>query len=130
MTDKLARHWTKNKQGIFTLTDCTGHEVGTLEHILLQCPALKQVRVKMVRLALDVAEVNPIIGDLIRTIFNSEDYTIVMQFLLDCSSIPDVILIKEKFGLDFLGPLLYISRNWCYSLHRERLTQLGLSKFR
>ena len=34
-TDKLSRHWTVNKNGYYLIPDCSGNDVGSLEHMLL-----------------------------------------------------------------------------------------------
>ena len=47
------------------------------------------------------------------------------QFLLDCSIIPAIILLRQSHGVEILSELFYLTRTWCYSLHRERLRQLG-----
>ena len=39
-TDKLVRHWSRNKSGVCLLPGCSGSALGSLEHILLQCPTL------------------------------------------------------------------------------------------
>ena len=47
-TDRLARHWTpSNPNGLCRLPGCEGHE-GTLQHILLQCSALTEARLKVI----------------------------------------------------------------------------------
>ena len=44
-TDYLTRHWSKsNPSGHCLLPGCVGDQHGTLEHILLHCPALSEAR--------------------------------------------------------------------------------------
>ena len=45
-TDYLSRHWTANKQGYCQLDTCQDI-IGDLEHLLLACPGLESVRLKM-----------------------------------------------------------------------------------
>ena len=40
ITDQLARHWTSNSAGFCTLPNCSMNTYGSLEHLLLVCPAL------------------------------------------------------------------------------------------
>ena len=50
-TDRLVRHWsTTNPTGVCLLPGCSGEEVGSLEHILVYCPALSTVRSDIVKL--------------------------------------------------------------------------------
>ena len=50
VTDKLSRYWTQNKAGICSIPTCTGQDIGSLEHLLLFCPALSDARERMVEL--------------------------------------------------------------------------------
>ena len=51
------------------------------------------------------------------------------QFLLDCSTIPDVISASQSLGEAFVhNHLFYISRIWVYAIHRERLKKFGMWK--
>ena len=53
-TDKLSRHWTDNKAGVCKLPFCTGVDIGSLEHILLFCPGLKEARSNVTKLAIKI----------------------------------------------------------------------------
>ena len=47
-----------------------------------------------------------------------------MQFLLDCSAIPEVIHAAQIYGEKVYRDLFYLSRTWCFALHRERMKRL------
>ena len=130
ITDKLARHWSQNEAGHCSLPTCSTNAIGSLEHFLLFCPALQEPRDKMMKLCHDVSETNDIVKSITKLIFNDPNYKRRMQFLLDCSTIPEVIQLTQRYNLEVLGQLFYISRNWCYAIHRSRMTQLGLYKYR
>ena len=130
ITDQLSRHWTSNKSGICSLPSCTGQAIGSLEHILLHCPSLSSMRIKMINLSTEVSKCSPVLEALLASILNDTDHTKLMQFLLDCSALPEVVILKQEFGLQPLMTLFYISRTWCYNIHRSRMTQLGLFKYR
>ena len=50
-TDRLQRHWTQNKEGYCLLPTCAPTQsLGSLEHLLLYCPALQNTREKLLRL--------------------------------------------------------------------------------
>ena len=131
-TDKLVRHWSKNKSGVCLLPGCSGTALGSLEHILLQCPALHSTHHRLEQLSLCVTTMYPPVADLIKTLLNTgnPDKKLAMQLILDCSAIPEVISLVQCHGPDVLHHLFYVSRNWCYSVHRKRMDLLGLFQYR
>ena len=130
ITDQLSRHWTSNKAGSCLVPGCSTQEVGSLVHLLLHCTALQDPRKKMIQLSLEVAKDTPVLGDLIQDVLYNPDNNQLMQLLLDCSVLPSVITLTQTYGQDLLQPLFYISRNWCYSIHRKRMNLLGLPQYR
>ena len=130
ITDQLSRHWTSNKAGSCLVPGCSTQEVGSLVHLLLHCTALQDPRKKMIQLSLEVAKDTPVLGDLIQDVLYNPDNNQLMQLLLDCSVLPSVITLTQTYGQDLLQPLFYISRNWCYSIHRKRMNLLGLPEYR
>ena len=88
-------------------------------NFLTSCPSLEQSRLDMFDLWKKQAVRNPIL------------YTVIMeamscsteqkcQFLLDCSTLASVINLVQTFGDSVLQDLFYITRTYCYVLHRER----------
>ena len=132
VTDRLSRHWTSNKDGICTIPGCSGTDIGTLEHLLLFCPSLADSRTRVTELWLTAAADNPDLSDIIHEILSSHDHApdTAVQFLLDCSSFPAVIYLKQTFGPEYVYPLFYLTRSWCYSMHRARMTKIGLPQYR
>ena len=61
----------------------------------------------------------------IKKFLKSTDVTFQTQFLLDCSVLPDIILLQQKLGFQILEDLFYLTRSWCYAIHRERLKILN-----
>ena len=49
-----------------------------------------------------------------------------MQFLLDCGAVPQVIKAVQQHGPQVSNLLFKLTRTFCYSVHRDRLKQLGL----
>ena len=103
---------------------------GSLEHILLHCPALHAARTRMFILCHKVSRESEELSTIINMVLQSSEEMLRMQFLLDCTTIPAVIRITQLLGTDTRDRLLYIGRTWCYSIHRERMNQLGLLSFR
>ena len=130
-TDQLTRHWTENQAGLCKLSTCTGMDNGSLEHILLFCPALNEARNNVAKLALDLPENNKEVLELVtKALDDKTEEEFRMQFLLDASSMPIVIRLCQIQGRKILETIFKISRSWCYSVHRSRMTQLGLFQFR
>ena len=129
ITDQLARHWTSNSAGFCTLPNCSMNTYGSLEHLLLVCPALEVARKRMKKLCKEKSEENHIIKNIVNSALNNSA-EILMQFLLDCTVMPAVITLKQSYGNQHVDELLRLSRNWCYTMHRDRMTQLGLFQYR
>ena len=130
VTDQLSRHWTSNKSGVCLLPDCSGQEVGSLEHLLLLCPALKDARDRIIEQWLCAASNHLELKDIIHSMLYGQKVETVMQFILDCSSFPEVISLRQCSGLQLVTHLFYLTRSWCYSIHRSRMNKLGLPQFR
>ena len=125
VTDKLARHWRQNTSGICSIPGCTGQDIGSLEHMLLFCPALSDVRHRVIQLCHRVSSESEVLKNILSFYLNGQTTDIVMQFLLDCSVLPAVIKLRQNGSTDIVENLFYITRTWCYSIHRSRMTKIG-----
>ena len=131
LTDKLQRHWTQNKLGVCLLPSCTPSNIeGSLEHILLYCTALAPTRVRLLQLCRNISLNDPVLSAILIPALSSGDQQSIMQLLLDCTTIPVIIDHTQKYGTNLQDKVLYFGRTWCYSIHRERMNQLGLFDFR
>ena len=131
LTDWLQRHWTENRGGVCSLPGCRQQGVaGTLEDLLLLCHSLEQARGGLHNLASKVSSEHAVLGIVINDIFGNHSTGDKMQLLLDPSTIPLVIQATQILGNHIRDRLMYLGRAWCYTLHRERVTQLGLLKYR
>merc|ERR1712208_88379 len=107
---------------------CTHREVvESPEHILLSCQAYHSARLQLISAALRTRNCQTNLLFL-RHLFSST--VNMMQFLLDPSSIPEIISYVRINGEDIFNDILYIGRTWCYSLHRERSKRLGRWNFK
>ena len=70
----------------------------------------------------------PVLNDLVTSLCKPQNPNFI-QFLLDCSCLPEVILAAQEHGDGELAHLFRISRTWVYSLHRTRLKKLGRWNF-
>ena len=131
LTDMQQRHWTNNKTGYCLLPGCTSHHIpGTLEHLLLFCPSLNLKRLTLLNLGRLISQEHPALSAILTEFLSSDNTSDRMQLLLDCTVIPQVVRANQTYGPHILDRLLYFGRTWCYNVHRERVTQLGLLKFR
>ena len=125
-TEKVCRFWSKNRRGLCLSPSCNDLcIVEDIEHILVRCLSLDKTRVNLMRFTSQYASSQPLhIRYLVHQCCAPSNYLFI-QFLLDCSVIPDVISAKQNYGPEVLNPIFYITRTWCYALHRERLKILG-----
>ena len=124
-TEKLCRFWSTNSAGICLLDACKAKKVSDdLEHILFSCDGLAETRKRLLTFTTDYIydkpEIQPIVAK-----YLSESKFEFCQFLVDCSVQSLVISSYQLYGKPIHDHLFYITRTWCYSLHRERLRQLG-----
>ena len=124
-TDYLARLWSSNNpSGLCTLPGCDNQESGTLEHLLLHCSPLADARGRVIHPWANHMDSNqdllPIVTH--HTTLNPDLH---VQFLLDPSSLPGVILATRN-KKEILSHCFYLARAWVYTLHarRSRLQKL------
>ena len=130
-TDLLSSHWTTNRSGVCLLPLCTGSCLGSIEHLLLFCPALHETRNKMMKLMYEVASESLHLHNIISWVLSHPDRkSVLTQFLLDCSSLPIVANMCQQYDSVIKQRLYYITRNWCYSMHRSRMTLMKLPQYR
>ena len=93
------------------------------------CPAYTKVRQRMFSLCLSVSNSVSltIITDML--LKSRESDSQLMQLLLDCSALPEVIAAAQLHGDQDFTDLFYIGRNWCFCVHRERLKRMGKWNF-
>ena len=139
MSDYHTRHWSKsNPLGYCQLCQANLHSqpslgavssdvlpLGTLEHQLLVCPSLETSRERCKTLWKESCLDKPDIWNLIDKNDSMEPHP-QLQFLLDPSCCPGVILATQKLGQGVLSHVHYLSRTWCYSLHVRRKKLLKL----
>ena len=124
------RHWTpENRDGLCTFLQCREAKAQeSPEHILLKCPEWSLTREKMYLPCLSMQ--SPIFRHSVTSILFSGSTNKQMQFFLDCSVLPEVIKSVQIHGDDILGDLFYLYRTCWFSLHKQRLKNLGNWNFR
>ena len=122
-TEALCRHWSQNTGGLCKLSpDCTVKE--DTDHILRVCTALDQTRKNLMNFTESYCSSHPVIASLVQK-YCTQRCRLHVQFLIDCSVLPDVIAAVQTYGETILSHLFNITRIWVYSLHRDRLKKLG-----
>ena len=121
----LSRHWSSNKEGYCLAPTCR-NKLETTEHILIQCEAYIECKRRLYSLWLSTP--SKVVLSLVLEALSSET-NYLLQFIIDCSVLPSVILATQKYGKDVLGELFYLTRSWCFSIHRSRMKMLGRWNF-
>ena len=122
----LSRHWSGNSDGSCSLPSCRLDPTpGTLSHMLTECQDLGPARLRVFSLWADHIKDKPFLLPVIRKYTVDCHPSQHLQFLIDCTVLPDVISLKQKHGLCVHDSLLYLTRTFCFSVHKSRLKLLG-----
>ena len=117
-TESLCRFWTKNREGICLANTC--HQVvGSLEHLLLECPALSTARENLQQMWLARAAVLPPLLKIVLEVMKSSTKT-QMSFILDPSSMQEISALFEEHGRVVLDIVFYMARTYAYGMHRKK----------
>ena len=122
-TDSLCRYWSDNPQGYCLASTCN-QTVGDLEHMLLQCPALQLVRNTITEMWLKRSTTVPDLQSLVLKVVASSAKK-RMCFILDPTSMPDIVGLYQKHGMAVLDIVFYMTRTYAYGLHRKQLILRG-----
>ena len=124
-TEKLMSHWTSNQHGYCLSLTCN-KTIETVKHILIECSVYEQTRVNFCRLWLSAEDPNVLL--LVMGAMSSDtDY--LLLFITDCSVLCTVIRASQRHGSTILDKLFYLTRTWCYAVHRRRMKNLGRWNF-
>ena len=125
-TASLTKHWSStNSEGYCPSITCT-KQSETIEHILVQCNSYSDCRRRLISLWLSTP--NRVVHELVSEAL-SNDTEYLVQFILDCSVLPHVIIAKQTHGSEILNSLFHLTRSWCFSIHRQRMKNLGRWNF-
>ena len=117
-TDRLMRHWSRsNPEGRCRLPGCRGRQ-GSLQHILLHCPALADARAKCISLWSSFLVPRPWLFPVIAH-HTRGTAALHLQFLLDPSALP-MVINSTRSNPDVLQCCFFLSRTWNYTIHLKR----------
>ena len=128
-TEHLCSHWRSHSTGVCLLSpDCSSTRED-LQHILRHCPALSSTRDKLMDFTVRYCtQVPPAVSHLIQQHVSTTSSSFC-QFLIDCSSLPDVVSTALALGPEVHHHLYAVTRTWVYNIHKERLRKLGRWNF-
>ena len=116
-TEQLCSRWSGRSPNCKL---CKQNEPENLHHILAVCDSLEPTRIQLSvftnNLLLQCPEVTPIV---LKYCVPTEP--LFIQFLLDCSVLPEVIRLSQTYGSVIFHLLFQLTRTWCYVLHKTRL---------
>ena len=122
----LSRHWSGDSSGSCSLPSCRlSPTPGTLPHILTECEDLAPARQRMISLWADFLKDKPTLLPVIKKYTIECNMSQHIQFLLDCTVLPEVISLVQQHGSSVHDSLLYLTRSYCFSIHKARLKLLG-----
>ena len=118
----LLKHFFPSRNGNCELC---GQELEDLTHLLIpRCPLLLERKQLLIEYALTVLSSSNVCHRIFSNILENGNEQEQVQMFLDCSVIPSVISAYQDDKT--VIPLLYwVTRTWCYSLHRMRLKLLN-----
>ena len=122
----LSRHWSGDSSGICSLPTCRLSQTpGTLSHILTECPDLSPARSRVYSLWANHLKDKQTLFPIVWKYTTQSDTPLFLQFLLDCSVLPDIISETQRNGQSVHDSLFYMTRTLCFSIHKARLKLLG-----
>ena len=93
----LSRHWSGDSTGSCSLPTCRLNPTpGTLSHILTECIDLEPARQRVYSLWSSYLKDKPSVFPIVKKYTIDCPKTEHMQFLMDCTVLPDVILLHQK----------------------------------
>ena len=124
-TEMLCSNWSKNTSGCCLLSTECKLIPEDIPHILANCAALQETRHSLKKFTtVKCRSLTSVTRQLIDR-FCTPSSPKFIQFLLDCSVLPEVISAVQQEGADVLFSLFGITRTWVYTLHKDRLKQLN-----
>ena len=126
--DKLLSNFHPSNSPKCQLSCDSPDSFGDLPHLLIHCSSLATRRSVLYEYWDSIASKHPACS-LIVTNMKLAPESILVQFILDCSVIPEVATLADLHGDVVLATLFRLTRTFCYSIHRERLKILNRWRF-
>ena len=123
----LTSHWT-NGNGGFCLSPTCHAFLGSLEHILVSCPAFSETRDKLFQLLLTKSLKFPSLNETFHQVIGSNDENLITQLILEPLAFP---LIRRDFyeiGEPYQHHVAYLTRTFAYNINKEYVDLLRVIK--
>ena len=127
-SDTLLAHFHPSNSRTCQLNCDKPDAIGDVHHFLINCSTLATRRSLLFEYWDTIASNYPVCSPIVNNIKLGPE-TQLLQFILDCSSIPEIIRLVQTHGEDLYSPLYKMSRTFCCSMHRERLKILNRWRF-
>ena len=119
--------YKKFTSGACTLPGCSKFP-GDVVHLLSgDCISLRGVQVLNLVQGISSLSQYPLLLSVVRE--SLEDSVTWVQLLLDPSTDPQVIKIKQEFGLNAIKPIFSFARSFIWCTHRTRMRKKGLQMY-
>ena len=123
-TEALSRHWFGNNSGGFCIMSTCNNVFGDLEHLLLICPAFKELRTRLLTYwKQKICHLKPVLDHFLRLCNGSTNNFVA--FLLNPSANSDLLCLTQTYGSFVIEQTMYLARTFIFSLHREKLKLTG-----
>ena len=121
-TEAKCRFWSdNNKEGYCVAPTCVGKDIRSdIDHILSSCPGLSEARGRLINFMFDYSDQNPAISSVVNK-YAKTDSPLFVQYVLDCSCLPEVVSLCQTHGQYVLELLFKITRTFCHGIHKARL---------
>ena len=118
-TDKLMSNWSNsNPAGLCRLPGCEG-QLGTLHHILLECPALSEARTRAISHWNAFLVPRPWLFPIVAHHTLGGGKHLNLQFMLD-PSVLSMVISSSRTNQDIIPSCFYLVRTWNFTVHLER----------
>ena len=118
-TEKLLSHFSSTNSKFCQLHPVT-ETIGDIAHHLVLCPWLQDRREALFEYWDHISSDNPPARDILKS-FQSAAPNLFLQFVLDCSVLPQIIEATQAHGNIILTTLFKATRTYCYSIFRTRI---------
>ena len=122
-SEMLCRFWTTNRSGA-CLSETCQNVPGTLEHLLIVCPALEHTRHRLRNLwCLKTIYCPPLHRLILEILGSSPEHQV--KFILDSTAFPELIKLVQAYGQELQETVLYLTRTYAFAIHRQKQRHLG-----
>ena len=122
-TEMLCRFWTTNRSGACLAETCE-NVPGTLEHLLIECPAIEHTRHRLRSLwCLKTINCPPLHRLILEILGSSPEHQV--KFILNSTAFPELIKLVQAYGQELQNTVLYLTRTYAFAIHRQKMIHLG-----